>query len=66
MCAEMTACCGGLSLEWLGALMALCNSSSCHQPAFYPDLMLQIDIQDLSIHNNLAVFTCILIGIKYT
>lgn len=59
-CAELTACCNALSTEWLGALMALCGSS--HEP-FYQDILGKIDIQNLSIHNSLAVFTCILVGV---
>lgn len=61
-CAELTACCNSLSTEWLGALIALCGSSN--EP-FYPDILGKIDIQNLSIHNSLAVFTCILVG-EYT
>lgn len=59
MCAELTACCNSLSAEWLGALIALCGSSN---ETFYTDILGQIDIQNLSIHNSLAVFTCILVG----
>lgn len=58
-CAELTACCNSLSTEWLGALIALCGSSN--EP-FYQDILGKIDIQNLSIHNSLAVFTCILVG----
>lgn len=60
-CAELTACCNALSAEWLGAFIALCGSSN---EAFYPDILTQIDTQNLSIHNSLAVFNCILIGKK--
>lgn len=58
-CAELTACCNSLSTEWLSALIALCGSSN--EP-FYQDILGKIDIQNLSIHNSLAVFTCILVG----
>ena len=58
-CAELTACCNALSSEWLGALIALCGSSN---ETFYTDILGQIDVQNLSIHNSLAVFTCILVG----
>lgn len=58
-CAELTACCNSLSTEWLGALIALCGSSN--EP-FYQDILGKIDIQNLSIHNSLAVFTCILVA----
>lgn len=60
MCAEMTACCNALSAEWLGVLVALCCPMS--HPNFYNDVLTEVDIQDLSIHNSLAVFTSILIG----
>ncbi|XP_032668438.1 mediator of RNA polymerase II transcription subunit 12 isoform X2 [Odontomachus brunneus] len=59
-CAELTACCNALNAEWLGVLMALCCSSN--SPAFYIDVLNQVDVQDLSIHNSLAVFTSILIA----
>lgn len=60
ICSELTACCNALGAEWLGALMALCGSNN--SAAFYIDLLQQVDVQDLSIHNSLAVFTSILIG----
>lgn len=59
-CAELTACCNALSAEWLGVLMALCSSSS--SSTFYIDVLNQVDVQDLSLHNSLAVFTSILIA----
>ncbi|KAG7209569.1 hypothetical protein KM043_015646 [Ampulex compressa] len=59
-CAELTACCNALNAEWLGVLMALCCSSN--SSAFYIDVLNQVDVQDLSIHNSLAVFTSILIA----
>ncbi|XP_034195865.1 mediator complex subunit kohtalo [Osmia lignaria lignaria] len=59
-CAELTACCNALNAEWLGVLMALCCSSG--SSAFYIDVLNQVDVQDLSIHNSLAVFTSILIA----
>lgn len=62
MCAEMTACCNALSAEWLGVLVALCCPIS--HPNFYMDVLAQVDIQDLTTHNSLAIFTSILIG-KY-
>ncbi|XP_059617864.1 mediator of RNA polymerase II transcription subunit 12 isoform X2 [Phlebotomus argentipes] len=58
-CAELTACCNTLSAEWLGALVALCGSSN---ETFYPEIVSQVDVQNLSIHNALAVFTCILVA----
>ncbi|CAH1994715.1 unnamed protein product [Acanthoscelides obtectus] len=60
MCAEMTACCNSLASEWLGVLLALCCPLS--HPGYYSDVLNQLDIQDPSIHNALAVFTCILIA----
>lgn len=62
MCAELTACCNSLSAEWLGALIALCGSSN---ETFYTDILGPIDIQNLNIHNSLAVFTCILVGMLF-
>jgi mediator of RNA polymerase II transcription subunit 12 len=59
-CAELTACCNALNTEWLGVLSALCCSSN--SSANYIDVQNQVDVQDLSIHNSLAVFTSILIG----
>lgn len=58
-CAELTACCNSLSAEWLCGFIALCGSSN---EAFYPDLLSHIDTQNLSTHNSLAVFNCILVG----
>ncbi|KAJ8669737.1 hypothetical protein QAD02_000996 [Eretmocerus hayati] len=60
MCAELTACCNALNTEWLGVLSALCCSSN--NSANYIDVQNQVDVQDLSIHNSLAVFTSILIA----
>ncbi|XP_032453194.1 mediator of RNA polymerase II transcription subunit 12 isoform X4 [Nasonia vitripennis] len=59
-CAELTACCNALNTEWLGVLSALCCSSN--SSANYNDVQNQVDVQDLSIHNSLAVFTSILIA----
>ncbi|XP_075535912.1 mediator of RNA polymerase II transcription subunit 12-like protein isoform X4 [Dermacentor variabilis] len=60
LCAELTASCGLLSAEWLGVLKALCCSSN-HACGFI-DVLTQVDVGDLSIHDNLAVFTCILVA----
>lgn len=60
MCAEVTACFNALSAEWVGALMALCCSTNSSN--FYMDLLTHVDVQDVSIHNSLAVFTSILIA----
>ena len=59
LCAELTASCSHLSSEWLSALKALCCSSN---PKSYYDLLTQVEVGDLSIHDNLAVFTSILIA----
>lgn len=60
MCAEMTACCNFLASEWLGVLLTLCCPLS--HPGYYAEVLSQVDVQDVSIHNSLAVFTCILIA----
>ncbi|XP_064639525.1 mediator of RNA polymerase II transcription subunit 12-like protein isoform X2 [Lineus longissimus] len=60
LCAELTACCNALSSEWLGVLKALCCSSN-HSCGFI-DVLTQVDVGDLSIHDSLAVFTAILIA----
>lgn len=61
MCAELTACCNALSVEWLCAVIALCGSSIDANP-YYADILGQIDTQNLAIHNSLAVFTCVLVA----
>lgn len=40
--------------------MALCCSSN--HPSYFGDVLSRVDVQDLSIHNPLAVFTCILVA----
>ncbi|KAJ8310216.1 hypothetical protein KUTeg_012081 [Tegillarca granosa] len=60
LCAELTARCNSLSSEWLGVLQALCCSSN-HSCGFI-DVLTQIDVSDMSIHDSLAVFTAILIA----
>ncbi|XP_052783955.1 mediator of RNA polymerase II transcription subunit 12-like protein isoform X1 [Mya arenaria] len=60
LCAELTAKCNALSAEWLGVLCALCCSAN--QSCGYIDVLTQIDVSDLSFHDNLAVFTSILIA----
>lgn len=59
MCAEFTAHCNALSSEWLGAFIALCGSSN---DGFYAHIPENIDIQKVAIHNSLAVFVSILVG----
>uniref|UniRef100_A0AAR5PM52 Mediator complex subunit Med12 domain-containing protein n=1 Tax=Dendroctonus ponderosae TaxID=77166 RepID=A0AAR5PM52_DENPD len=60
LCAEMTACCNSLASEWLGVLLGLCSPTS--PPEYYKDVLNEIKIEDVNIHNSLAVFTCILIA----
>ncbi|KAF7269352.1 mediator complex subunit kohtalo isoform X2 [Rhynchophorus ferrugineus] len=60
LCAEMTACCNSLASEWLGVLLGLCSPKS--PPEYYTDVLNEVKIEDVSIHNALAVFTCILIA----
>ncbi|XP_069105326.1 mediator of RNA polymerase II transcription subunit 12-like protein isoform X3 [Argopecten irradians] len=60
LCAELTARCNSLSSEWLGVLQALCCSSN-HSCGFI-DVLTQVDVGDMSIHDSLAVFTAILIA----
>uniref|UniRef100_A0A8D9FIE5 Mediator of RNA polymerase II transcription subunit 12-like protein n=1 Tax=Cacopsylla melanoneura TaxID=428564 RepID=A0A8D9FIE5_9HEMI len=61
LCSELTACCNILCSEWLGVLMTLCGSSS-NPASYFPDVLARVDIRDLSIHNALGVFTCILVA----
>ncbi|ELT92763.1 hypothetical protein CAPTEDRAFT_163894 [Capitella teleta] len=60
LCAEMTGFCNSLSSEWLGVLKALCWSSNHN--CGYIDVIARNDINDLSLHDNLAVFTAILVA----
>ncbi|XP_062609383.1 mediator of RNA polymerase II transcription subunit 12-like protein isoform X4 [Saccostrea cucullata] len=60
LCAELTARCNALSSEWLGVLQALCFS--CATSCGFIDILTQIDVSDMSIHDSLAVFTAILIA----
>ncbi|XP_056005371.1 mediator of RNA polymerase II transcription subunit 12-like protein isoform X2 [Ostrea edulis] len=60
LCAELTARCNALSPEWLGVLQALCFS--CANSCGFIDILTQIDVSDMSIHDSLAVFTAILIA----
>ncbi|GFV97760.1 mediator of RNA polymerase II transcription subunit 12-like protein [Trichonephila clavipes] len=58
--AEITSKCYHLSNEWLGALKALCCSSSLG--CGFLDLLTQVNVNDVSIHDHLAVFTSILVA----
>lgn len=57
-CAELTAGCNTLSVEWIAALQSICHAM---KKTRYPHLC-QIDIQNNKIHNSLAVFICILVA----
>lgn len=60
LCAELTARYNALSSDWLGVLQSLCCLSN-HSCGFI-DLLTQCEVSDMSIHNNLAVFTTILVA----
>jgi len=60
LCAELTSRCPALSSEWLGLLKALCCSSN-HNCGFV-EILAAVKVSDLSVHDNLAVFTSILIA----
>lgn len=60
LCAEVTAHHGRLSSEWLGVLRALCCSSN--SSSGFVDLLLEVDVGDLSIHELVATFTALLIA----
>ncbi|XP_063430577.1 mediator of RNA polymerase II transcription subunit 12-like protein isoform X5 [Mytilus trossulus] len=60
LCAELTARYNALSSDWLGVLQSLCCSSN-HSCGFI-DVLAQCEVSDMSIHNNLAVFTTILVA----
>ncbi|XP_071949352.1 mediator of RNA polymerase II transcription subunit 12-like protein isoform X1 [Antedon mediterranea] len=60
--AELTANCNSLCAEWLGALKALCCSSN-HSCGFNELLCHgEVDVDDISIHDSIAVFMAILIA----
>lgn len=59
LCAELTASCPNLSIEWLTAFKVLCN---CTKMNSYSKLMSHMKISDRSIHDNLAVFLLILVA----
>ncbi|XP_014230379.1 mediator of RNA polymerase II transcription subunit 12-like isoform X1 [Trichogramma pretiosum] len=61
MCAELTSYCGALANEWLCAIATMCAAHPAHTLS-YVDLLQLVDVQDLSMHNSLGVFTCILIA----
>ncbi|XP_076454432.1 mediator of RNA polymerase II transcription subunit 12-like protein [Babylonia areolata] len=59
-CAEVTAKCNALTSDWLGVLKYLCCSAN--QSSGFIDVLTQIDVADLSIHDSIAVFTAILVA----
>lgn len=60
MCAELTACCNSLSAEWLGAIAVLCDLKK--DPGYYAEISATLVNKQPNIFNNMAVFTCILLG----
>ena len=60
LCAELSSRCPPLSTEWISVLKALCCSSN-HACGFI-DALSTREISDLSIHDNLAIFTSILVA----
>ncbi|CAH3150356.1 unnamed protein product [Pocillopora meandrina] len=60
LCAEVTAHHDKLSSQWLGVLRALCCSSN--SSSGFVDLLLEVDVGDLSIHESVATFTALLIA----
>lgn len=60
-CAELTASCNTLSAEWIAALETLCVPN-LKDISRYQELLNQIDIKNYTLHNRLAVLTCILVA----
>lgn len=60
LCAELSARCPPLSSDWIGVLKAMCCSSN-HACGFI-DALTHREVADLSIHDNLAIFTSILVA----
>lgn len=60
LCAELSSRCPALGSEWLGVLKALCCSYI--QNGGFAEVLAQVRVSDLSVHDNIAVFTCILIA----
>ncbi|XP_050541697.1 mediator of RNA polymerase II transcription subunit 12 isoform X2 [Daktulosphaira vitifoliae] len=58
--AELTASCSSLASEWLGVLMALCCSSN--NPIIFGDVFSHVKMNDIAVHNSLALFTSILVA----
>ncbi|XP_015794701.1 mediator of RNA polymerase II transcription subunit 12-like protein isoform X2 [Tetranychus urticae] len=60
LCAELSSRCPALGSEWLGVLKALCCSYK--QNSGFSEVLAQVNVSDISLHDNIAVFTCILIA----
>lgn len=60
LCAELSARCPQLCADWIGLLRSLCCSSN-HAFGFM-DALSSREISDTSIHDNLAIFTSILVA----
>ena len=60
LCAELSARCPPLSADWIGVLKALCCSSN-HTCGFM-DSLTKREVADTGIHDNLAIFTSILVA----
>ena len=60
LCAELSARCPPLSSDWIGVLKAMCCSSN-HTCGFV-DALSHREVADVQIHDNLAIFTSILVA----
>ena len=60
LCAELTAVCSALSAEWLAVLTGLCNLSPSYRDVLVSQA--QVDVQDVSLHHNLAVLFSVLLA----
>jgi len=58
LCCELTAQCGSLAQEWLGALYTLC----CFTETSYGDLKAQVNLTDTTFYGPLGIFVSILIA----
>ena len=59
LCAELSARCSSLNNDWIGILKAHCLSNSLHG---FMDAVNLREINDHSIHDNLAIFTSIMVA----
>lgn len=58
LCAELTASCSLMSIEWFSAFKALCDQVKTNNN--YSSLLTKINIGDRTIYDNLAIFASIL------